>query len=76
MACDLAVASDLAVFGQAGPRHGSAPVGGSTDFLPWFLTIEDAMWSWFGGLEDLLLRAREETGFADALRAWSPEGVE
>jgi 6-oxo-cyclohex-1-ene-carbonyl-CoA hydrolase len=45
MACDLAVASDLAVFGQAGPRHGSAPVGGSTDFLPWFLTIEDAMWN-------------------------------
>jgi 6-oxo-cyclohex-1-ene-carbonyl-CoA hydrolase len=44
-ACDLAVASDLAVFGQAGPRHGSAPVGGSTDFLPWYLTIEDAMWN-------------------------------
>jgi 6-oxo-cyclohex-1-ene-carbonyl-CoA hydrolase len=45
MACDLALASDLAVFGQAGPRHGSAPVGGSSDFLPWFLTIEDAMWN-------------------------------
>jgi 6-oxo-cyclohex-1-ene-carbonyl-CoA hydrolase len=45
MACDLAVASDLAVFGQAGPRHGSAPVGGSSDFLPWFLGIEDAMWN-------------------------------
>lgn len=44
-ACDLAVSSDLAVFGQAGPRHGSAPVGGSTDFLPWYLTIEDAMWN-------------------------------
>ncbi len=44
-ACDLAIASDLAVFGQAGPRHGSAPVGGSSDFLPWFLTIEDAMWN-------------------------------
>ena len=44
-ACDLAVTSDLAVFGQAGPRHGSAPVGGSTDFLPWYLTIEDAMWN-------------------------------
>jgi len=39
------VASDMAVFGQAGPRHGSAPVGGSSDFLPWFLTIEDAMWN-------------------------------
>ncbi|MBW1870518.1 MAG: 6-oxocyclohex-1-ene-1-carbonyl-CoA hydratase [Deltaproteobacteria bacterium] len=45
MACDLAVVSDLAVFGQAGPRHGSAPVGGSTDFLPWFLSMEDAMWN-------------------------------
>jgi len=45
MACDLAVASDMAIFGQAGPRHGSAPVGGSSDFLPWYLTIEDAMWN-------------------------------
>ncbi len=45
MACDLAVASDLAIFGQAGPRHGSAPVGGSSDFLPWMLSIEDAMWN-------------------------------
>jgi len=44
-ACDLAIASDLAIFGQAGPRHGSAPVGGSSDFLPWALSIEDAMWS-------------------------------
>ena len=44
-ACDLTFSSDLAVFGQAGPRHGSAPVGGATDFLPWFLGIEDAMWS-------------------------------
>ena len=44
-ACDLAIASDLAVFGQAGPKHGSAPVGGSTDFLPWYLGIEDAMWN-------------------------------
>ena len=45
MACDLAVASDLAIFGQAGPRHGSAPDGGSSDFLPWYLGIEDAMWN-------------------------------
>jgi len=45
MACDLSIASDLAVFGQAGPRHGSAPVGGSSDFLPWMLSIEDAMWN-------------------------------
>ena len=45
MACDLAFSSDLALFGQAGPRHGSAPDGGSTDFLPWYLGIEDAMWN-------------------------------
>ena len=47
MACDLAVASDTAIFGQAGPRHGSAPDGGSSDFLPWFLSMEDAMWNCF-----------------------------
>lgn len=45
MACDLAVVSDLAIFGQAGPRHGSSPDGGSSDFLPWYLSIEDAMWN-------------------------------
>ena len=45
MAADLTVSSDLAVFGQAGPKHGSAPDGGSSDFLPWFLGIEDAMWN-------------------------------
>lgn len=45
MACDLAVSSDLALFGQAGPRHGSAPDGGSSDFLPWYLGMEDAMWN-------------------------------
>jgi 6-oxo-cyclohex-1-ene-carbonyl-CoA hydrolase len=43
MACDFTVAQDLAVFGQAGPRHGSAPDGGSTDFLPLFVGIEAAM---------------------------------
>jgi 6-oxo-cyclohex-1-ene-carbonyl-CoA hydrolase len=43
MACDITVASDLALFGQAGPRHGSAPDGGSTDFLPLFVGIENAM---------------------------------
>jgi len=43
MACDLAISSDLAVFGQAGPKHGSAPDGGSTDFLPLFVGIEEAM---------------------------------
>lgn len=45
MACDIAISSDTAIFGQAGPRHGSAPDGGSTDFLPWYLGIEDAMWN-------------------------------
>ena len=45
MACDIAISSDLAIYGQAGPRHGSAPVGGSADFLPWMLSIEDAMWN-------------------------------
>ena len=45
MACDLTVSSDLAIFGQAGPKHGSAPDGGSTDFLPWMLSNEDAMWN-------------------------------
>jgi 6-oxocyclohex-1-ene-carbonyl-CoA hydrolase len=44
-ACDLTLSSDLAIFGQAGPRHGSAPVGGASDFLPSYLSIEDAMWS-------------------------------
>jgi 6-oxocyclohex-1-ene-carbonyl-CoA hydrolase len=45
MACDITISADTAVFGQAGPRHGSAPDGGSTDFLPFFLNIEDAMWN-------------------------------
>jgi 6-oxo-cyclohex-1-ene-carbonyl-CoA hydrolase len=40
MACDVSVASDLAEFGQAGPRHGSAPVMGATDFLPLFVGQE------------------------------------
>lgn len=45
LACDLAISSDMAIFGQAGPKHGSAPVGGATDFLPEFLTMEQAMWN-------------------------------
>ena len=45
MACDFSVASDLALFGQAGPRHGSAPDGGSTDFLPLFVGVERALQS-------------------------------
>ena len=43
MACDFSVAQDLALIGQAGPRHGSAPDGGSTDFLPLFVGVEAAM---------------------------------
>ncbi len=43
MACDFTVAQDLALFGQAGPMHGSAPDGGSTDFLPLFIGAEAAM---------------------------------
>jgi len=67
MACDFSIASDLAVFSQAGPKHGSAPDGGSTDFLPLFIGIERAMmsatlcqsWSahrfyWLGGLTEIV----------------------
>ncbi len=67
MACDFSVASDLAVFSQAGPRHGSAPDGGSTDFLPLFVGMEWAMFSgtlcqqwsahrfyWLGGLTQIV----------------------
>jgi 6-oxocyclohex-1-ene-carbonyl-CoA hydrolase len=43
MACDFSVAQDLALFGQAGPKHGSSPLGGSTDFLPVMLGAERAM---------------------------------
>ena len=67
MACDFSLASDLAVFSQAGPKHGSAPDGGSTDFLPLYVGIEHAMmsgtlcepWSahrfyWLGGLTQIV----------------------
>ncbi|HOM14320.1 MAG TPA: 6-oxocyclohex-1-ene-1-carbonyl-CoA hydratase [Rubrivivax sp.] len=43
MACDFSVAQDLARFGQAGPKHGSAPIGGITDFLPVVVGAERAM---------------------------------
>lgn len=43
MACDFSIASDLARFGQAGPRHGSAPDGGSTDFLPLYVGFAHAI---------------------------------
>ncbi len=67
MACDFSVASDLAVFSQAGPKHGSVPDGGSTDFLPLFVGMEKAMYSatlcqpwsahrfyWLGGLTEIV----------------------
>jgi 6-oxo-cyclohex-1-ene-carbonyl-CoA hydrolase len=43
MACDFTIAQDLANFGQAGPKHGSAAIGGSTDFLPAMIGCEQAM---------------------------------
>lgn len=43
MACDFTLASDLARFGQAGPKHGSAAIGGATDFLPLIIGAERAM---------------------------------
>lgn len=43
MACDYSISSDLARFGQAGPKHGSAPIGGATDFLPLYVGVERAM---------------------------------
>jgi len=43
MACDFTIAQDLARFGQAGPKHGSSPIGGATDFLPTMIGTERAM---------------------------------
>lgn len=43
MACDFTVAADTARFGQAGPKHGSAPDGGSTDFLHLYVGMTRAM---------------------------------
>jgi len=43
MACDFTLASDLARFGQAGPKHGSAPDGGSTDFLHLYVGFSEAI---------------------------------
>ncbi len=43
MACDFSIAIDTARFGQAGPKHGSAPDGGSTDFLPLYVGFAHAM---------------------------------
>lgn len=43
MACDFTVSVDSARYGQAGPKHGSAPDGGSTDFLPLYVGFSHAM---------------------------------
>ncbi len=43
MACDFTVAVDTSRFSQAGPKHGSAPDGGSTDFLHLFVGIGHAI---------------------------------
>ncbi len=43
MACDFSIAADTARFGQAGPKHGSAPDGGSTDFLHLYVGFTLAM---------------------------------
>jgi 6-oxo-cyclohex-1-ene-carbonyl-CoA hydrolase len=43
MACDFSIAQDMARFGQAGPKHGSAPIAGATDFLPVLIGVENAM---------------------------------
>src|SRR6202165_2232721 len=43
LACDFSVAQDLARFGQAGPKHGSAALRGATDFLPPIIGNERAM---------------------------------
>jgi 6-oxo-cyclohex-1-ene-carbonyl-CoA hydrolase len=43
MACDFTITQDLANFGQAGPKHGSAAIGGATDFLPVMIGAEQAM---------------------------------
>ena len=43
MACDFTITQDMANFGQAGPKHGSAAIGGATDFLPLMIGAEQAM---------------------------------
>ncbi len=43
--CDLTAASDLATFGQIGPLRGSSPMGGSNQFKPMNMTLEDAIWN-------------------------------
>jgi 6-oxo-cyclohex-1-ene-carbonyl-CoA hydrolase len=43
MACDYSISADTARFGQAGPKHGSAPDGGSTDFLHLYVGFTHSM---------------------------------
>jgi len=43
MACDLSIAQDLARFGQAGLKHGSAPIGGLTDCVAALMGSEQAL---------------------------------
>ncbi len=45
MAADFTIATDLSRFGQAGPKHGSAAIGGATDFFHLYVGIERAMQS-------------------------------
>ncbi len=76
MACDFSVAQDLARFGQAGPKHGSAPIGGATDFLPLMVGSERAMAAcvlcepfsahkayWMGVLTDIVPALRVDGAF-------------
>ncbi len=76
MACDFSVAQDLARFGQAGPKHGSAPIGGATDFLPLMAGSERAMAAcllcepfsahkayWMGVLTDVVPALRVDGAF-------------
>lgn len=76
MACDFSVAQDLARFGQAGPKHGSAPIGGATDFLPLMAGAERAMAAcllcepfsahkayWMGVLTDVVPALRVDGAF-------------
>lgn len=43
MACDFTISTDTARYGQAGPKHGSAPDGGATDFLHLYVGINRAI---------------------------------
>ncbi len=75
MACDFSIAGDHARFGQAGPVHGSAPDGGSTDFLHLHVGYAKAAeslvlcesWSAhaalrFGLINDIVAVYRDESG--------------